>query len=102
MSRFQPIPERDKRVKAAAFDLAKEAKSLTAVTREAVAARAGVSEGTVSNVFGAMDEMRKEIVREGIKRKDALVIGLGLASGDFNARNLPDPELKRAALATLI
>lgn len=101
MSKFQPIPERDERVKEAAFALAREGRSLTGVTRQAVAERAGVSEGTVSNVFGAMDAMRSEIVKEGIKRKDPIVVGLGLASGDFNARNVPDPELKRAALATL-
>lgn len=102
MSKFQPIPERDERVREAAFQLAKEKRSILGVTRLDVAERAGVSEGTVSNVFGPMDEMRKEIVREGIRRKDAQVVGLGLALGNFDARNVPDPELKRAALATLV
>lgn len=100
MAKFQPIEDRDTRAMDAALALAKEGRSILAVTREAVAERAGVSVGTVSNVFGTMDEMRKEIVREGIRRKDAQVVGLGLALGDFNARNAP-PELKQAALAML-
>jgi AcrR family transcriptional regulator len=99
MTKFQPIWNRNGIVMDAALAVAKERRSIMAVTRLLVAERAGVSEGTVSNVFPTMEEMRKEIVREGIKRKDAEVVGLGLALGDFNARNAP-PELKRAALAT--
>ena len=88
--------ERDARVLNAACDVALEL-GLSAVTRRAVAARAGVATGTVSLTVGNAAGLRDAIVREAIKRPMLTVLAQALAIGHDAARQAPD-DLKNAAL----
>lgn len=70
------------------------------ITREQIAAEAGVHPSNVSYHFGTMIELRRTMMREAVRTECLPVIAQGLAAGDKHARKSP-PELQAAALATL-
>lgn len=84
---------------AVALKLAQQA-GYKGVTRERVAAAAGISPALVSVRLGTMIEFRRKLMRFAIRRACLPVIAQGLAARDPHARRAPD-ELKQLALATL-
>lgn len=70
------------------------------ITREAVAARAGVSAGGVNNAFGTMLELKRAVLRTAIERRILRIVADGIAMASPVVADLP-PELRREALATL-
>lgn len=72
-----------------------------AVTREMIAAEAGVSPATVSNAFGGMGKMADKLVRWAINRHDVKMIARGLQVDNAVARGAPENLKKQAAHALL-
>jgi AcrR family transcriptional regulator len=91
--------ERNEIILTAAVDISKEVGYLT-TTRDAVAKRAGVSQGTVNNAYGTMDELRCEVLKYAIRNEILPIIAQGLAAGSHICVSAPQ-ELKTRALATL-
>lgn len=83
----------------AAIELAKEDNYLR-VTRDNVAAKAGVSMGLVSRYFGTMKQLRRDIIRTAIKREIPEIVAQGLANKDPHVKKAPE-ELKAAAAKLL-
>ena len=70
------------------------------VTREAIAARAGIATGTVSYHFKTMGHLRDAVVRYGVTHRILAIVAQGLAADHKLTRDI-DANLKRAAAATL-
>ena len=64
-----------------AIDLA-EAHGYREVTREMIAAKAGVATGTVNLYFGTMHKLRKEIVRHALRTSNNKIIAQAIMAGD--------------------
>lgn len=91
---------RTRQLTEAALALA-EAHGYRQVTRDQIAARAGVSPALVSLHLGTMESVRRAIIRAAIHAGNARVVAQGLAANDPHAREAPD-ELKQAAAVILI
>ena len=61
-----------------------------ALTRDQVAAAAGVSTGLVSARLGTMDALRRSVMRAAVQRRIVRVVAEGLAAGDKHARRADD------------
>ena len=72
-----------------------------AVTRDAVAVRAGCSPALISAHFGTMLQFHRAVMSAAIARSDLPVIAQGLAAGDPKAQRAPE-AVKRAALEGLM
>ena len=94
------VAARNAKVLDSAFWLAKNRGGLPAVTREAVARETGLSVGTVSNAFGAMDALREEVVKMAVRQGILEIVAQALASGSDAAKTAGE-DLKFRALATL-
>ena len=70
------------------------------VTRDAIAARCGVSVGTISHYFGTMTQMRRSLMRQAVARGVLPVVAQGLAACDPHAQ-AADPAIKTKALEYL-
>lgn len=98
-SRAQPSVRRD-HILSVAVDLSRR-NGYKNVTRDEVAAGAGVSTGLVSKYFGTMVNLHRDIMRAAIRDEVVEVIAQGLASGDKHAKKAPDRlKLKAAAFIT--
>ena len=71
------------------------------ITRDAVAAAAGVSFGLVSKYFGTMTQLKNDVMRRAIKQETLSIIAQGLANGDKRAKNAP-LALRTAAVGELM
>lgn len=91
--------EREQQLLGIAADLA-ESVGYTRVTREAVAARAGVSPAVVNFRFGTMAVFKRHLMRYAIRNGRLPVIAQGLAVRDPHARRAPD-DVKQRAIAYL-
>lgn len=91
--------KRNAKVLEAAISTARE-QGFAALTREAVAVRAGVSVGSVNNVFGTVAGMKSAVMRFAIEHRILEVIAQGVALGDSIALAAPS-DLKRRALTSL-
>jgi AcrR family transcriptional regulator len=91
--------ERAATVLAAALSLAR-VEGYQWITREGVAAQAGVSDGTVSNAFGTMRDLKRAVVTEAVRLGDLTIIGQAVASGSPLVDGV-DPAVKQRALASL-
>lgn len=98
MSRLKPT-DRKQQILAAALVIAKRA-GYAHVTREAIAVEAECAPALVSNYFGTMTSMRRDIMRAAIRERVLTIVAQGLAAGDAHARKAPD-DIKQAALASL-
>lgn len=87
------------RVLSAAIDIA-IAGSYLQLTRQAIADKAGVSAGTVSNYAGGMDGLREAVLREAIKRPILTIVAQGIAVSDPLALAAP-LEVRQAAIDTM-
>jgi AcrR family transcriptional regulator len=71
------------------------------VTRENIAILAETSPGTVSGLFGSMDQLKEEIIKYSIKNKNLIVLSQALAARNRLAMCAP-PELKQQAAEAMI
>jgi len=95
-------PERTRKtlILSAALQLA-ERGGFANMTREAIAARANVSTGLVSQHFGTMKELRRAVIGEAIRCANLDVVAQALAAGHPRAQSAPE-ELRRAAALSLV
>lgn len=93
------VEERNRRILDAALALAGE-RGYKNVTRDDVAAVAGVATGSVNNAYGTMAALRDAIMAEAVSQKLLAIVAQGLADAHPAARSAP-PELKQSALASL-
>jgi hypothetical protein len=92
--------DRKKQILTAAVDLA-QAEGFHHITREGVAAAAGVSEGLVSKHFGTMAALRRAVMRAAINQEILEIVAQGLSIGDPCAIKAPD-ALKADAARSLL
>lgn len=92
--------ERNGRILDAAVGLA-ETDGYQFLTRAAVAASAGVAEGTINTAFGTMRKLKQAVVREAVAREILPIIAEALANLSPVTQDI-DPELKRRAVASLV
>lgn len=71
------------------------------ITREVVAASAGVSTGMVNQVFKTVRDLKRAVLREAVTTEDLAIVAQGLADRHEIALNAP-PELKRKAALSLV
>jgi AcrR family transcriptional regulator len=84
----RPKLKQDDQILAAAARLACT-QGYQSVTREAVAAEAGVSPAVVSHRFGTMIAFRRSLMRYAVRKYVLPVIAQGLAVRDPHARKAP-------------
>jgi AcrR family transcriptional regulator len=72
-----------------------------ALTREAVAARAGVATGSVNTAWGTMDGLRAAVMQRAVDEGHLPTIVHGIVEGYPEAQAAP-VDLKKKALASLI
>lgn len=70
------------------------------LTRDSVAAEAGVAAGTVNNLFGSMVDFKRAVLQAAVDQGVLPVVAQGLADRHDIAVAAPE-TVKRAALATL-
>lgn len=92
--------ERTAQILAAALKLAAK-DGYNRITREAIAAAAGVSPGLVTHHMGTMVELRRSIMREAVRTECLPVIAQGLSAHDRHAGKAPHELQHRAVLAQL-
>jgi AcrR family transcriptional regulator len=83
------IKNRDERIISAALQLA-EADHYNFITRDAVAAAAGVSPATINNVYGTMVGLKRAVLAAAVERRVVSVVAQGL--GDRHAIVMDAPE----------
>ena len=71
-----------------------------AMTRQSIAAEAGVSDALVSLRLGTMDALRRSVMRAAIARQVLRVVAEGVLAGDRHA--LRAPTEVRAAAARIV
>lgn len=96
MTSRKPKGDRTKEIMAAALDLA-EKQGYQCVTRDGIAAAAGVSSGHVSGLFGTMAQVRRRLMRAAIQQNRYRVIAQGLAVKDALCGKLSVEVVKLAA-----
>jgi AcrR family transcriptional regulator len=69
------------------------------MTRNEIAQRAGVADGSVNFAFGTMDMLRDEVMRYAVAHGVEEIVAQGLADGHGLARNAPIELRQKAALA---
>jgi len=79
---------------------AAEASHYMHITREDIAARAGVSASAVSYHFENMDVLRVQLMRCAIRREFLPVIAQGCVAGDLYVLKAPE-ELRRRAINSI-
>lgn len=95
------IEDRDARILNAAFDLA-ATDSYQWITRDQVAANAGVSAGTVNTVFGEMRLLKQAVIRLAIERRNLHIIAEAIgAKHPIITAECPE-DLRAEALASLM
>lgn len=75
----EKVSERNARVLAAAVSLALDV-GYANITRNAVADRAGVADGSVNNAFGTMEGLRDAVMRKAVDDGHAGIVAQGLAA----------------------
>lgn len=73
---------------------------LANLTRDRIAAAAGVSAGLVSHRLGTMVNIRRDVMRHAVAAKDLRVVAEGLATRNPIALKAPE-ELRAAAAASM-
>lgn len=93
------VEERNRRILDAAVTLAGE-RGYEKITRDDVAAAAGVATGSVNNAYGTMGELRDAVMAAAVERQLASIVAQGLAARHPAALAAP-PALKDSALRSL-
>lgn len=92
--------ERIKQILAVALPLASKV-GYTHVTREAIAASAGIPASLISYHMGTMPDLRRHIMREALRVECLPVIAQGIVARDRHALKAPS-DLREKALAELM
>lgn len=71
------------------------------LTRDGVAAEAGVAMGSVNHHWGKMSALREAVMQRAVEEENLELIGRGMALGDSIAKSAP-LELRTRALTTLL
>lgn len=71
------------------------------LTRDGVAAEAGVAMGTINHHWKVMSALREAVMQRAVEEENLELIGQGMALGDSVAKSAP-LELRQAALITLL
>lgn len=71
------------------------------LTRDGVAAEAGVAMGSVNHHWGKMSALREAVMQRAVEEENLELIGQGIALGDNIAKSAP-LELRARALTTLL
>lgn len=71
------------------------------LTRDGVAAEAGVAMGTVNHHWVKMSALREAVMQRAVEEENLELIGQGMALGDSVAKSAP-LELRTRALTTLL
>lgn len=71
------------------------------LTRDGVAAEAGVAMGSVNHHWGKMSALREAVMQRAVEEENLELIGQGMALGDSIAKSAP-LELRTRALTTLL
>lgn len=100
MTRLKDPTIRREQILMAALEIARRDSYLT-MTRDEVAAHAGVGPSTVNAIFGTMDALRQEVMRAAILREVVEIVADGLRQRDPIARKCP-ASLKQKAAALLL
>lgn len=98
-TRLKPEVRREQ-ILAAALIIA-ERDGYNALTRDGIAAQAGVATGQVNHIFNTMTQLRRAVMRAAVNREIKPIIAQGLAIGDGEAHKAPE-WLQRAALDSLV
>ena len=99
MKRIRRPDTRPTEILAAAIKLANRHGYAT-LSREQIADAARCSPATVSHVFGTMPQMRRAIMGEAIRLRDAKIVAQGIAIRDSRALKV-DESLRRAAAESI-
>lgn len=97
--RLKPA-DRRKQLIETALKLA-EGRDYTRITRDEIAAEAGVVGSVIHHQFGTMAKLRREIMRAAVAEERLAVICQGIATGDRQALEAP-AELRLRALQSLV
>lgn len=97
-SRANPELRRD-HILATAVGMA-QSLGLANITRDAIAEKAGVSNGLVTRYFKTMTQLRGDIMRRAIKQEILEIVAYGLAIRDSRALHAPLELRERAAKLT--
>lgn len=98
-TRLKPEVRREQ-ILAAALRVAMDT-GYNSLTRDGVAAAAGVATGQVNHIFNTMTQLRRAVMRAAVNREIKPIIAQGLAIGDSEAHKAPE-WLQRAALDSLV
>ena len=71
------------------------------LTRDGVAAEAGVAMGSINHHWGKMSALREAVMQRAVEEENLELIGQGMALGDSVAKSAP-LELRTRALTTLL
>lgn len=99
MTKKQDAAVRHEQILAEAMNQAKRV-GYTNITREAIAAAAGVSVGMINTQFGTMAALKRDVIRAAVKRRVPEIIAQGLVMKDPHALRAPE-DLKAAARASI-
>lgn len=72
-----------------------------AITRDGVAAEAGVAMGSVNHHYGTMRVLRDAVMQRAVEEEQLELIAQGIAMGDNVAKSAP-LELRQRAISTLL
>ena len=96
MTTRKPKGDRIEEILAVALNLAEKI-GYQCVTRDGIAAAAGVSGGHVSGLFGTMKQIRRRVMRAAITQDRYRIIAQGLAVKDPQCGKLSEDVVKKAA-----
>lgn len=100
MTRIRLSPqERRDAILNAAVTLAKT-EGYNRISREAIAAAAGVSPGLVTTYFNTMPQLRRDLMRYAVRHNIVEVIAQGILHRDAQALKI-DPEKRKEILAAV-
>lgn len=91
------IHDRDNIILRAAIELAKE-DSYQWVTRDAVAAKAGVAAGTINTAFGNMAELKRAVIRHAIEHRILPIVAEAIGARHPIALDSCPEDLRKEAL----
>jgi AcrR family transcriptional regulator len=96
----RPIKYEKQEILKHALELSREI-GYQSIRRDALAAAAGTSTGTISRYFGTMVQLKRAIIGAAVANRDLVVLAQGLAAGDSRAK-AASLELKRKSLGALL
>jgi len=97
MTQYRLEPKERKALILTAAVTVARTKGFQHMTREAIAAMAGITPALVTHHYTTMTQMRRAVMRAAVQREVLSVIAYGLVTGDRYARKA-SPELRQKAM----